>query len=382
MTSLEYPAQPRIIQSPGCISQLGSLAAEWDLKRALVISDPGIVQAGHARTGCDSLEQAGIETAVFSELGENPSTQDVERGVSLAEDFQPQLLIGLGGGSSMDCAKGINFIYTNGGQMQDYWGVGKATKEMLPMIAIPTTAGTGSETQSFALISDAQTHRKMACGDKKAICRIALLDPDLTTTQPPLVTALTGIDAMAHALETYVTTRRSDRSLPFSRESWRLLASSFADVVKDGSCLEARSRMQLGACLAGIAIENSMLGATHALSNPLTTEYDIVHGQAIAIMLPHVIRFNAEQCGDQYSELLATTHDLDDRLPTGDYQHLAQFIEQLADQAGLPMKLSSCGVQEERLEELAEQAGQQWTAQFNPRKVTVHDLKELYQAAL
>ena len=138
-----------------------------------------------------------------------------------ARACQPDLLVGLGGGSSMDCAKGINFLYTNGGRMQDYWGVGKAQRPMLPMIAVPTTAGTGSETQSFALISDAVTKTKMACGDQKAACRVALLDPMLTLTQPARVTALTGIDAMAHALETYVTKRRNAASLVFSREAWR-----------------------------------------------------------------------------------------------------------------------------------------------------------------
>ena len=156
--------------------------------------------------------------------------EDVEPGVRLARRYEPELLVGLGGGSSMDCAKGINFVYTNGGEMQDYWGVGKASQPMLPMIAVPTTAGTGSETQSFALISDAETHVKMACGDKKASFRVAMLDPELTLTQPPQVTALTGIDAIAHALETYVTTRRNWISLFYSREAWRLLSAVLSRV--------------------------------------------------------------------------------------------------------------------------------------------------------
>jgi alcohol dehydrogenase len=381
MTLIDFAPQTRIIHGPGSIDQLGCLAAEFRVERALVVSDPGIVSAGHTGRGCDTLSAAGIETLVFSNLHENPTTADVEDGLAVARQFQPQLLVGLGGGSSMDCAKGINFVYSCGGQMKDYWGTGKATGEMLPMIALPTTAGTGSETQSFALISDADSHVKMACGDKRASCRIALLDPELTLTQPAQVTALTGIDAMAHALETSVTTRRNTISLIFSREAWRLLASNFSRVLEDGSCLEARAAMQLGACLAGIAIDNSMLGATHSLANPLTAQYGIVHGQAIAIMLPHVIRFNGQQCGDQYAELLSATHALDDRLPRGTPDQLAAFIEQLTEQAGLPGQLSSCGVEEEQLEELARQACEQWTAQFNPRKVSVEDFKALYQAA-
>ncbi|MFP6647949.1 MAG: iron-containing alcohol dehydrogenase [Pirellulaceae bacterium] len=381
MTSIDFAPQTRIIHHPGAIDQLGSLAAEFSVKKALLVSDPGIVSVGHTQLGCDSLAAAGIETLVFSDVQENPTTEDVEKGVAVAREFQPQLLVGVGGGSSMDCAKGINFIYSCGGEIKDYWGTGKATGEMLPMIAVPTTAGTGSETQSFALISDADSHIKMACGDRRASCRIALLDPQLTLTQPAQVTALTGIDAIAHALETYVTTRRNPMSLVFSREAWQLLAGNFPRVLEDGSCLEARAAMQLGACLAGVAIENSMLGAAHSLANPLTSEYGILHGQAIAIMLPHVIRFNGQNSAEHYAELLAASHALDDRLPAGNFEQLAGFIEQLTSQADLPMRLSSCGVDEERLEELAGQAAEQWTAQFNPRKVTVEDFKALYQAA-
>lgn len=381
MKSIDFAPQTRIIHHPGAIDQLGSLAAEFSVKRALLVSDPGIISVGHTQLGCDSLMAAGIETRVFSDVQENPTTRDVEKGLAVAREFQPQLLVGLGGGSSMDCAKGINFVYSCGGEIKDYWGTSKATGEMLPMIAVPTTAGTGSETQSFALISDADSHIKMACGDRRASCRIALLDPQLTLTQPAQLTALTGIDAIAHALETCVTTRRNPISMVFSREAWQLLASNFPRVLEDGSCLEARAAMQLGACLAGVAIENSMLGAAHSLANPLTSEYGILHGQAIAIMLPHVIRFNGQTSAEHYAELLAASHALDNRLPAGNFEQLASFIEQLTSQAGLPSQLSSCGVDEERLEELAGQAAQQWTAQFNPRKVTVEDFKALYQTA-
>ena len=172
-----------------------------------------------------------METELFDGVAENPTTANVEAGLAIARRHSPELIVGLGGGSSMDCAKGINFLYSNGGQMQDYWGVGKAMRPMLPMIAVPTTAGTGSETQSFALISDAETHVKMACGDKKASFRVALLDPELTVSQPPRVTALTGIDAMAHAFETYVTKRRNPMSLAFSREAWLLLGENFERVL-------------------------------------------------------------------------------------------------------------------------------------------------------
>ncbi len=337
MIPFDYQPRTRIVFGPDKVDTLGELAGEMGTRRALMVSDPGIVKAGHAERGLEALRRAGIETTLFQDVSENPTTDNVDAGLALAKRYDPELIIGLGGGSSMDCAKGINFLYSNGGRIADYWGVGKATRPMVPMIAVPTTSGTGSETQSFALISDAKTHVKMACGDKKASFRMAILDPTLTVTQPPGVTALTGIDAIAHALETYVTRTRNPASLAFSREAWLLLGHNFSKVLADPSDIEARAGMQLGACFAGLAIENSMLGATHALANPLTTHFGIVHGQAIGLMLPHVIRFNGAQFGDWYLDLLEGTGGTNG-FPTPESGHhgLADFVARLARQAGLP----------------------------------------------
>jgi alcohol dehydrogenase len=266
--------------------------------------------------------------------------------------------------------------------MHDYWGVGKATRPMLPMIAVPTTAGTGSETQSFALISDAKTHVKMACGDKKASFRVAVLDPALTVSQPQSVTALTGMDAIAHALETYVTKVRNPVSLAFSREAWLLLGENFSRVLSEPENLEARGGMQLGACFAGLAIENSMLGATHALANPLTARYGIVHGRAIGLMLPHVIRFNGAEFGAWYRDLLEGTGGTNGfPKPESGYHGLADYIARLARQAGLPARLQDCGVERAKLSEMAAEAAKQWTGTFNPRRVGEAELLALYEAA-
>jgi alcohol dehydrogenase class IV len=382
MMPFDYQPRTRIVFGPGKIELLGALAGELGARRALLVSDPGVVEVGHAGRGLESLRAAGIETHLFDDVIENPTTDNVEAGLAIAKRHDPELIVGLGGGSSMDCAKGINFLYTNGGRMHDYWGVGKATRPMLPMIAVPTTSGTGSETQSFALISDAKTHVKMACGDKKASFRIALLDPELTVSQPARVTALTGIDAIAHALETYVTKVRNPVSLAFSREAWLLLGENFARVLADPANLDARSGMQLGACFAGLAIENSMLGATHALANPLTTRYHIVHGQAIGLMLPHVIRFNGAEYGNWYRDLLEGTggaNGFPD--PASGFEGLAEFVSHMVRQAGLPSRLSDCGVEEARLPVLAAEAAKQWTSSFNPRRVTEAELLALYQVA-
>ena len=280
----------------------------------------------------------------------------------------------------MDCAKGINFLLTNGGRMEDFWGVGKASKPMLPMIAVPTTAGTGSEAQSFALIANAETHMKMACGDKKAACRVAILDPDLTMSMPAKITAATGIDALSHAIETYVTKPRNAVSQMFSRRAFRLLSFGFPRVLDNPGDNQARSAMLLGAHFAGAAIENSMLGATHALANPLSAHYDMIHGVAIGIMLPHVIRFNQETVGSLYGELAQEAEICHNDNPEA-ANLLADTIQSWVEKAGQPTDLAACDVSLDNLPQMAEEAAAQWTGNFNPRPVDSHSLEELYQCA-
>jgi len=382
MIPFDFQPRTRIVYGPDCLKQLGKLVAEFGTKKVLVVSDPGIIKAGHTQRGIDMLASEGIQSFLFDGVQENPTTENVAAGVAFSQQHQPDLIIGLGGGSAMDCAKGINFIYTNGGQIQDYWGVGKATKPMLPMIAVPTTAGTGSEAQSFALITDAETHVKMACGDKKASCAIALLDPTLTVTQPQLVTSLTGIDAISHTLETFVTKKRNECSLAFSREAWRLLASNFAKVLDDPANLDARGGMQLGACFAGLAIENSMLGAAHALANPLTAQFGVVHGQAVAVMLPSVIRYNGEQFEELYRDLLKIPVDSPNYPhPDSGADGLATLVQSWVEKAGLATKLTQLSVDPNQVEKLSEDAAKQWTGNFNPREMNAAEYAKLYTSA-
>jgi alcohol dehydrogenase len=282
----------------------------------------------------------------------------------------------------MDTAKGCNFLLTNGGQMKDYWGVGKATKPMLPLIAIPTTAGTGSECQSAALIADEQTHQKMACLDPKAAARVALLDPALTVSMPPRVTACTGIDAIAHALETAVTRKRTALSAMYSREAFKLTLGSLEQVLREPLDVEARGRMLLGAAFGGTAIENSMLGAAHSAANPLTAHFNVIHGQAVGMLLPAVVRFNAQDRGAllAYAELAGAAGLAHDG-PVSACDALVARLERLLNVAGMPRTLGECGVVRAAIPMLAEEAARQWTAGFNPRRVTVEDFVRLYEEA-
>ncbi len=377
MQPFDYRPTTRVICGDNSVDRLGEVVSELGGTRVLLVSDPGIVKAGHTNHGAASLRDAGLEVSVFSHVQENPTTENVDVGLQFAIDHEIDFIVGLGGGSSMDCAKGINFLISNGGEMKDYWGVGKATKPMLPLIAVPTTAGTGSEAQSFALITDPESHRKMACGDKKAACRAAILDPILTVTQPREVTVATGIDAIAHSLETFVTQRRNPISLLFSREAWRHLHPNLQKVLEDPEDVEARGHMQIGANLAGAAIENSMLGATHASANPLTATYGITHGIAIGMMLPHVIRFNGASVDEDYSELARLMNER----TTDGTECLAQRVTEISRICQLPSSLQEAGVEETRLPELAEAATKEWTGTFNPRPLNKDDFLGIYQAA-
>lgn len=376
-----FPRQ-RLVFGAGSVARVGELAKELGANRVLLVTDPGIVKAGHVARVEASLMEAGLAVAVFDQVRENPSTADVANCLALARDAGIDFIVGLGGGSSMDTAKGTNFLLTNGGEMKDYWGVGKATKPMLPLIAVPTTSGTGSECQSAALIADETTHQKMACLDAKAMAKVALLDPDLTESLPRGVAACTGTDAIAHAVETAVTRKRTPLSQMFSREAFRLCARRLPEVLKKGTSVESRGEMLLGAAFAGAAIENSMLGAAHAAANPLTAHYGVVHGEAVGLMLPHVVRFNGQdpECDRAYAELLAGVRGgTANGKPAS--ERLALLLEDLLREAGLNAKLRDLGVPENAADALGLEAAKQWTAGFNPRTVGSEEFKRLYQAA-
>lgn len=375
--AFDWQPRTRLIFGPDSLERVGEIARDLGARRALLVTDAGIVAAGHAGRAVGFIAAAGLQVEVYDRVHENPTTADVAECLAVARKAEVDLIIGLGGGSSMDTAKGCNFLLTNGGEMKDYWGVGKATKPMLPLIAIPTTSGTGSECQSAALIADEKTHQKMACLDPKAAAKVAILDPLLTVSQPPRVTACTGVDALAHALETAVTRKRTAVSAIFSREAFRLCFTSLPLVLKNPGDLEARAQMQLGAAFAGTAIELSMLGAAHSAANPLTAHYGVVHGQAVGLMLPGIIRYNAvlADAAGVYDELAAS-------VGFRTTEELVEGVKEILELARLTSPLARFGVTQESIPALATEAAQQWTAQFNPRPIIADDFRRLYEEAL
>ena len=384
-SEFDFTPRTRIVFGSGCVGRLGELARQYGATQVLIATDPGIVRAGHLARAEKSLRAAGVSHVVFDRVVENPTTRTVDDCLSLARQERIDFLVGLGGGSSMDTAKGCNFLLSNGGRMEDYWGVGKASRPMLPLIAVPTTTGTGSECQSFALIAQAETHVKMACGDVKAAAKVALLDPELTLSQPAAVSASTGMDALSHAVESAVTKRRNPISQMFSREAFRLCARGLRRVLGDPQDVAARGDVLLGAALGGMAIEHSMLGAAHAAANPLSARFGVVHGQAVGLMLPAVVRFNAyEPEVREIYQQLALQAGLVEAGQNGSSgaMALADFLTNFRRRVGLPDSLAAVSVQPADLASLADDAARQWTAGFNPRPVTALDFIDLYRSVL
>ena len=375
----------------GAAAAVGELARELGGRRALVVTDPGVRAAGHADRAAAALGAAGVAARIFDAVIENPTTREVAAGRDAAARWGADLVVALGGGSAMDCAKGINFLLTNGGRMEDYRGLGHARLPLLPAIGLPTTAGTGSEAQSYALIAQAESHQKMACGDRQARFRIVVLDPSLLASAPRQAAAAAGLDALAHAVESLVCRAANPVSRMLSREAWRLLEPSLLRHLAAPAEAGAAGGMLLGAHLAGAAIELSMLGAAHACANPVSARHGVAHGVAVALMLPHVVRWNGAPAGDwPHEDGPAQAGPAGETLPAAAYatlagcassEMLAARLEELRTAAGLPERLREVGVEAPALRELAREAAQQWTAGFNPRPAGEEALLHLYEQA-
>lgn len=355
----------------GVLDRLGECAREIGATRVLLVTDRGLDAAGHVAAARRALDGAVEAVALFDAVPENPTESDVAAGVRVAEAFRPDAIVAFGGGSPLDCAKGINFVYSCGGRMRDYHGHGKADRELLPSIGVPTTAGTGSEAQRYTLITHDETGVKMACGDPKARFRAVLLDPELLRSVPTRVAATTAIDAVVHAVESSVCRTASPLSRLFGVDAWQRLSRSMRAYV--ASPAEAKPQvladLSLGAYLAGTSIELSMLGAAHACANPLTALCGTTHGVAVGVLLPHVVRANGAR-GADYSALE----------PRG-AEALAERLDEMLRVNGLPSRLRDRDVPKERLDELARLAAEQWTAGYNPVPVGVEELREIYEAA-
>jgi len=371
MTPFDFRPRTRILFGAGEFARLGEVARELGGTRCLLVADQGMVDAGHAQEAVRSLKARRMEVFAFHEFTANPTAAMVEEGVRYASPHGVNLVVGLGGGSSLDCAKAINLVLTSGGSIQEYWGYGKAKQPLHPMLAVPATAGPGSEAQTYASILDAEAKTKMSCGDGRMVYRAAILDPNLTVSQPAASTASAGFEAIAHAIETLVSTRRNAVSECFSREAWRLLSANFERVLKEPEDVNARGAMLVGAHFAGVAAENATLGAAHACAEPLTVHYRLAHGAALALVLPAVI--------DWWADLFPREFLDGDGRP---HRDLPGYLRKLAQRGELPTSLRDAHVPESALPRLADEAAAQWTGKFSPRKFDAEAALEIYESAI
>lgn len=367
---------PRLYTGVGSLDALSQIADALGDGSVWLVTDPGLHGHGYPDRAQKLLENTGFKVILVSDVQENPDSLVVRKlGDRLSSD-NPSLIVALGGGSALDTAKAANLLAFSGGEMVDYRGYGKAKGKLLPMVGIPTTTGTGSESQSYAVIEERQSHLKMACGDPQLLFHTVILDPELAASQPRRVAAVSGLDAITHSLESHVTTRKSPLSHMYSMEAWRLLVAAFPKMLQEKPDLETVAEMQWGAFLAGAAIEQSMLGACHASANPLTAHYGLVHGLAVSLMMPGVLRFNSGVADGPYGSL-ARIAGLPGIRPA---EELAEMLEKLASSAGLETRLRDCGVNEGIFPILAEEAFDQWTGKFNPRPVSESDFVEIYKS--
>ena len=384
MSDFLFSTVSDVLSGPGSSAQLGDMAAGMGIRRALVVTDPGIIKFGLLDAAVANLEANNIALNIYADVVADPPESVVLDAVRAAQEFGCDGVIGFGGGSSMDVAKLLAVLIKGEQPLADIYGVDQITGGRLPLIQVPTTAGTGSEATMVSIITTGET-TKAGVVSRTLLADKIILDAGLTTGLPPAVTAATGIDAMVHAIEAFTTkNKKNPLSDMLAREALRLMAGNIETAVKQGDNLEARSAMLLGAMLAGQAFANAPVAAVHALAYPLGGNYHIPHGLSNSLVLPHVLRFNGPEAGHQYAELapiILPGKTLPED-PLAVTELLATYFLQLAEDLGLPTTLRQMDIDEADLPMLAEQAMlQQRLLINNPRDVSFDDALAIYQQA-
>jgi len=374
---------PVNIMGIDCLEQAMSAIAGYGLRKALIVTDQGLAQAGVAARIAQKLALQDIDSVVFDGAKPNPSIANVEAGLALLQRERCDCVVSLGGGSPHDCAKGIALCATNGGHISDYEGVDRSRKPQLPLIAINTTAGTASEMTRFCIITDEARHVKMAIVDRNVTPILSVNDPALMVAMPKGLTAATGMDALTHAIEAYVSTAATPITDACALKAISLISENLRQAVNDGTDLQARERMAYAQFLAGMAFNNASLGYVHAMAHQLGGFYDLPHGVCNAVLLPHVQRFNAQvsavRLRDVAKALGVKVCGLDAEQGAA---AAVTAIEHLAAAVGIPAGLAELGVQLEDFPVLAQNALKDACGLTNPRVASQEEIEGLFRAAL
>lgn len=376
-----FSAPTEVLFGVGVIERLGQVTAPYG-RRPLVVSDPGVAAAGILARVVDALGAAVDHVETFGEVEPNPSIETVERAVEAYRRGDCDLLVGVGGGSAMDVAKMAAVLVVHGGSVRDYEGIGKVPGPAAPVVAVPTTAGTGSEVTVFTVITDRERRCKMTVGSPHVLPRAAVCDPALTLSLPPAVTAATGMDALTHAIECYVNTADHPIAKTLALEAVRLVGRALRPAYATGA-LPARTEMLLASTMAAMAFTRTRLGNVHAMSHPLGAHFDIPHGLANAVLLPHVMAWNLIACLETYPRLAEALGEPVAGLPPREAAEAAvAAVRRLNRDLGIPERLRDLGVTADAIPAMADDAMKSGNVLVNPRRTRREDIVHLFEVAL
>lgn len=382
MQELRKFVAPEFIYGQGATALAGRYAANFGARRPLVVTDPGVIAAGLTRAVVERLEAEGLEYAIFSDVSQNPRDVQVLAGAQAYASHGCDLIIAVGGGSPMDCAKGIGIVATNQGQIVDYEGVDNVPVPGPPLICVPTTAGSSADVSQFAIINDSARRLKFAIVSKTMVPDVALIDPAMTLTMDPYLTACTGMDALVHAIEAVVSTASSPITDLHAFQAIRLVRNNLESAISSPDDAEARDHMMLASLEAGLAFSNASLGAVHAMAHSLGGLMDIPHGECNAILLAPVIAWNFEAAPDRYREIAACLGlDVAGKPDELVLRSLLDDIALLRERAGITAGLGDRGVSSAVIPQLARNAINDPCMVTNPRAPTTRDLEGIYAAA-
>lgn len=381
MKTFTFSVPQDVIVGSGSAEKLGEAAKKLGGTHALIISGPHLTKMGHVKHCADLLASAGIASDAFTETEGNPSTETVAKAAELYKSCGADFLVAFGGGSPMDVAKAVAVVAKFGGKITDYEGADTVPGEPIPLIALPTTAGTGSEVTAAAVITDHARNYKLTVFDAKLIPKAAILDPDFLTTAPAGIAAACGIDAMVHAIEAYISRAASPFSDAMAEKALALIGKNLRRYVANRTDLEAASGMLTGSLFAGIAFSWARLGDVHAMSHPVSAYFNVPHGVANAILLPTVMEFNALADAGKYKNI----YDYIALHPASEYfepQDLVELLKELNHDLGIPACLADVGVKADKFDVMADDAMKSGNIAVNPRTTTKKDILALYQQAL
>jgi alcohol dehydrogenase len=371
------------LMGAGAVSEVGKQAKILGGSKALVVTDKVLVSVGITEKVVSFLKENGVDTALYDGVNPNPTVENVEKGLSLYKEENCNIIVAVGGGSPIDCAKGIGLVAANGGSIKDFEGLDKSKNPMPPFIAVNTTAGTASEMTRFTIITDTDRQVKMAIVDWHVTPNVSINDPELMVSMPVSLTAATGMDALTHAVEAYVSTIATPVTDSAALKAIDLVSQYLRPAVANGENMEARDKMAYAEFLAGMAFNNASLGYVHAMAHQLGGFYDLPHGVCNAVLLPHVVRFNMLACPERFVDIAIAMGENAEGLSTMEAAEKAlEAIQKLSKDIGIPPGLKELSVKEDDLLTLADNAMKDACGLTNPRKATKEEIIQIYKNAM